>query len=79
MKGYVLADKVLAPVANATIVDHKCVDDPRNGDIYCTTYSNGVKIYVNYSKENYAAPEGLVPALGVAVVNNGSSEAVKVG
>ncbi|MBP5766945.1 MAG: hypothetical protein J6X47_08160 [Clostridia bacterium] len=79
MKGYVLAEKVLAPVANATIVDHKCVDDPRNGSIYCTTYSNGIKIYVNYSNENYSAPEGTVPALGVAIVSNGSSEAVKVG
>lgn len=78
-KGYVIADKTLAKVANAEITGHYCVDDARSGNIYCTEYSNGVKIYVNYGAGDCKVAEGTVPGYGAAVSAGGSFETVKVG
>ncbi|MBQ7445086.1 MAG: hypothetical protein IJS71_04000 [Clostridia bacterium] len=78
-KGYVIADKVLAPVAAAEITGHRCVDGARSGNVYCTEYSNGIKVYVNYGDEAFETEDGVVPALGIGLVTNGAFETVNVG
>ena len=78
LNGYTIADKVLSKVENAQISNHYCVDGERSGNVYCTEYSNGVKVYVNYGSSDYSAAEGSVPAMGVGVVSAGAFETVKV-
>ncbi len=70
VKGYNIANKALAPVANCDIVDHCCVDGEREGSVYCTTYSNGTKIYVNYSDTSKETPDGQVPAFGIGICSS---------
>lgn len=72
---YVIADKVLTPVANAFIENHCKVAN----DVYCTEYDNNIKIYVNYGKTEYETSEGNVPARGVLLVENGVATPVNVG
>ena len=45
-------------ISGQTISDHKLITD----DVRCTTYSNGVKIYVNYSEDDYQSADGVVKA-----------------
>lgn len=78
LNGYTIADKVLSKVENALITNHYCVDAERAGNVYCTEYSNGVKVYVNYGSSDYTAEEGLIPSMGVGVVSSGTLDTVKV-
>ena len=78
-KGYLIAEKALAPVADAVITGHRCVDLERGGEVFLTEYDNGVKIFVNYRSMPFPAEEGTVPALGILVVNGSSAEPVTVG
>lgn len=72
---YVVASKVLEPVANTLIKDHKKISN----NVFMTEYENGVKVYVNYAKEAADVQDGTVPALGVLYVANGNATAVNVG
>lgn len=72
---YVIASKVLEPVANSKITNHEKI----SSNVYLTEYDNGVKIYVNYAKAEEACPDGNVPALGVLYVANGVPTRVEVG
>lgn len=45
-------------ISGQTIADHRLITD----DVRCTTYSNGVKIYVNYSEDDYQSADGVVKA-----------------
>ena len=49
---YRVSEEVLMPLRNEKIVNHTMVDK----DVYCTEYSNGVKIFVNYSTKGYIIP-----------------------
>ena len=69
---YVLSLNAIAPVANAKMTSHSCVDGARSGNVYCTVYDNGYSIYVNYGSEDYNANGVTVPATGVTVVSGGS-------
>lgn len=80
VKGYNIVLKTLEPVAGCEIVGHHCVDDPRKGNVYCTEYSNGTKIYVNYGSDKYTTEDGEVPGYGIGVCKTGGSfDTVKVG
>lgn len=78
-KAYVLASKVLAPVASAQITNHYSVDAEKNGSVFCTEYSNGAKIYVNYSAADYTSADGIVPATGVLAVIDGAANSYTIG
>ncbi len=78
-KGYVISDKALSPVAGAEIVDHHCVDGERSGNVYCTEYSNGTKIYVNYGAGAYTTADGTVPAYGIGISAGGAFDTINVG
>jgi hypothetical protein len=45
-------------ISGQTIKNHEIVND----DVRITTYSNGVKIYVNYSEDDYQSADGVVKA-----------------
>lgn len=51
-------------ISGQTIVNHELLTN----DVRCTTYSNGVKIYVNYSEKDYESPDGVVKAINCLVV-----------
>lgn len=53
----------------ATIEDHYEI----NSKVFVTTYSNGVKVYVNYNTEVVEADGLSVPALGYAVHEGGGA------
>jgi len=79
VKGYNIANKALAPVANCDITGHFCVDGEREGDVYCTEYSNGTKIYVNYGDTSKETPDGKVPAFGIGIcTSDGKFETLNV-
>jgi len=69
LEGYEVAKLALEGVQDATITKHYCVDSEKNGNVYCTEYSNGVKVYVNYGASEYAVDEGNVPSSGFGVVS----------
>ena len=74
---YDIAEKTVGTVADASIVAHYCVDGETSGNVYCTEYSNGVKVYVNYGDAEYSVEGvGAVPALGVGVSNASGYNAV---
>jgi hypothetical protein len=73
---YDIAEKTVGTVAGASITSHYCVDG-NTGNVYCTEYSNGVKVYVNYGADEYNIDGvGAVPALGVGVSNASGYNAV---
>ncbi len=49
-----------ADISGQTITDHKILTK----DVRVTTYSNGVKVYVNYSDTDYKTADGIVTATG---------------
>lgn len=49
-----------ADISGQTIVDHKIITK----DVRVTTYSNGIKVYVNYSNTEYKTADGVVAAMG---------------
>ncbi len=51
---------VYADISGQTIVDHEFITK----DVRVTTYSNGVKIYVNYSNTEYETADGIIAAMG---------------
>lgn len=61
---YGQVNDALKNVKGAAIVSHHVEAE----GVYCTSYDNGVKIYVNYNNEDYVTEEGVsVPAGGYAV------------
>ncbi len=61
---------VMNEVAGADIDKHEKVAD----DVYATTYSNGVKVYVNYTNSDYQTAGGvLVPAKGYVSERGGQA------
>ncbi len=81
-EGYALAEMALAGVENATITNHYCVDavdGDKSGNVYCTEYSNGVKVYVNYGTNSYTFDDGnVITASGVGVVSDKGYESFTV-
>ena len=57
--------QILGLVAKAQIVGHGQVDS----DVYCTTYSNGIRVYVNYNTSDVKVGGILVPARDFVYVN----------
>ncbi len=51
-------------ISGQTITNHELLTD----DVRCTTFSNGVKIYVNYSDTDYMFAGNSVPAGGYLIV-----------
>lgn len=55
----------LNKIRTATITNHYCVDvgtsenNIHGGNVYCTEYDNGVKVYVNYGSSAYTISEGV--------------------
>ncbi len=59
-KGY---EAIMNEVENEDIDDHEKIAD----GVYATTYSNGVKVYVNYSEDEYVTANGIeIPGKGYA-------------
>lgn len=60
---YTKVNDALKAVKAAAIVEHDTIAE----GVYCTTYDNGVHIYVNYNNEDYVTEEGItIPAGGYA-------------
>lgn len=61
---YKKANSALASVAAATITGHKKITHDSDGKsvtgVYCTSYSNGSEIYVNYTGTAVVTPENIV-------------------
>lgn len=51
-------------ISGQTISNHELITN----QVRCTTYSNGVKMYVNYSDSDYAAADGNIPAGGYLLI-----------
>ena len=51
---------IYADISGQTIADHEFITK----DVRVTTYSNGVKIYVNYSNNEYETADGTIAAMG---------------
>lgn len=51
-------------VANTTIADHSVIND----DVRVTTFANGVKIYVNYSNNDFVTADGTVAARDCLII-----------
>ena len=61
---YEKVNEALANVKGVSITAHTVEAE----GVYCTSYENGVNIYVNYNNEDYVTEEGItVPADGFAV------------
>jgi len=61
---YAKVNDALKAVNAAEIVSHHVEAE----GVYCTTYDNGVSIYVNYNNEDYVTEEGIsIPAGGYVV------------
>lgn len=61
---YALLAEVLAPVQKETITDHEKLEE----NVFCTSYSNGMKIYVNYNKETVTVDGIEIGAQGYKVM-----------
>ena len=57
------AAKILSAVADSTITAHYELAD----GVYCTAYSNGIKVFVNYTQQAYAVDGITVSPLGYAM------------
>ncbi len=53
-------------IGNSTIADHEILNN--DGTVRLTTFSNGVKIYVNYSKTEFAGADFTVPAMDCLII-----------
>ena len=61
---YGQVNEALSKVKGAAFVSHQTEGE----GVYCTTYDNGVQIYVNYNNEDYVTEKGVtVPAGGYTV------------
>ena len=61
---YNKVNEALAPVQGADMVSHTVAAD----GVYCSTYSNGCKVWVNYNDESYVTTTGIeVPQSGYVV------------
>ena len=49
-------NRELGHIFNQEMVDHDKLTD----EVSCTVYKDGTKVYVNYSYEDYTAPDGTV-------------------
>jgi len=57
-------NEALSKVKGAAFVSHQTESE----GVYCTSYDNGVQIYVNYNNEDYVTEKGVtVPAGGYTV------------
>ena len=65
---YKVSEEVLIPLRSESIVNHFRASD--NVNVYCTEYSNGTKVYVNYGNVGYIVPGTTitVEAMGYTVV-----------
>lgn len=59
--------EILGLVVQARIVGHEQVES----GVYCTTYSNGIRVYVNYNNSDVKADGVLVPARDFVYVREG--------
>ena len=57
---YTAVNEALAPVSNALMTEHETLD---NG-VVRVTYSNGIRLYINYANEAMTADGLTVPAMG---------------
>lgn len=64
VKEYEAANKALKPVQNASFEDRKALAD----GVFVNTYSNGVSILINYTKDSYKYNDITVPAENFAVI-----------
>ncbi|MBR5279508.1 MAG: hypothetical protein IKU26_00875, partial [Clostridia bacterium] len=65
---YRVAANAIQPFACENIVNHEQVDAYK--EVFCTTYSGGAEVYVNYTDAAYTLPNGsVVPAMNYLVVN----------
>lgn len=64
LENYKKINEQMGHLQNLKIMDHKHLTE----DVNCVTYEDGTKVYVNYGKEAYKAPEGTVEALSWLVV-----------
>ncbi|MBQ8164784.1 MAG: hypothetical protein IJZ94_03100 [Clostridia bacterium] len=68
VEAYNVASEVLSNVRTASIINHYCVDagesdvNKHNGNVYCTEYDNGYKVYVNYGDSDYTVSDGVTIA-----------------
>ena len=68
VEAYQMATAAIQPFACENIVNHEQVDTYK--DVFCTTYSGGAKVYVNYTDAAYTLSDGsVVPAMNYLVVN----------
>ena len=51
-------------ISGQTIKDHQLITE----NVRLTTYENGVKIYVNYSEDDYITPDGTVKASDYLII-----------
>jgi len=65
VNAYTVANDVLTKVRTASITNHYCVDvgqsesNVHGGNVYCTEYDNGYKVYVNYGSADYTVSDGV--------------------
>ena len=66
IKAYKVASDVIANVRTASIKNHYSVDagesevNKHSGNVFCTEYDNGYKVYVNYGTAAYTVSDGVV-------------------
>lgn len=70
-----VADEVLTNIRTANMINHYCVDvgmsteNIHKGNVYCTEYDNGCKVYVNYGSSDYTVSDGVVvPSMNYLLV-----------
>ena len=65
-EAYAAAEKAIKPFIGQQIIAHGKVDQQK--EIFCTEYSGGGKVYVNYTNTNYTLSDGsVVEAMGYLV------------
>ncbi len=65
---YRMAAEAIQPFACERITNHEQVDAYK--DVFCTTYSGGARVYVNYTDTDYTLTDGtVVPSMNYLVVN----------
>jgi len=56
VESYKMANEAIVPFSTQTITNHYKVSDIK--EVYCTEYSGGAKVYVNYTDADYVLPDG---------------------